>query len=301
MPENTAKSRLNIIGCGHVGQTLAYLWAQADIVNIAQVMNRSLPSSQAAVEFIGQGQALGTIQEMQPAELYLLACPDKALEACCTELAQAHLIRTGDIVFHCSGAIASAILQPVKEQGAYIASVHPVKSFAQPSQAILSFQPTYCGIEGDAEALAVLEPLFTHIGGIIFNIIAEQKTLYHAASVFACNYLVALQAISLRTFARAGIDAHLALNILQPIVQETVTTIFKLGPTKALTGPIARGDAAVVAKQLAALATQAPADAEIYRLLGLEALALVAQRSQVTADYLQAVAQVLINPSASLE
>ena len=216
MPENTAKPRLNIIGCGHVGQTLAYLWAQADLVNIAQVLNRSLPSSQAAVEFIGQGQALGTIQEMQPAELYLLACPDKALEACCTELAQAHLIRTGDIVFHCSGAVASAILQPLKEQGAYIASVHPVKIFAQPSQAILSFQPTYCGIEGDAEALAVLEPLFTHIGGIIFNIIAEQKTLYHAASVFACNYLVALQAISLRTFARAGIDARLALNILQP-------------------------------------------------------------------------------------
>jgi len=293
MPKIINKPSLNIIGCGHLGQTLAHLWAQADVVTIAQVLNSSLLSSQAAVNFIGQGQSLSSIAEMQPADLYLLGCPDKALENCCNVLVEANVLTAGDIVFHCSGAIASEILLPLKEQGALIASVHPIKSFAEPQQAILSFHPTYCGVEGDETALAVLTPLFVQIGGIPFQINAEQKTLYHAASVFACNYLVALQNVSLRAFAQAGVEEALALKILQPIVQETVSNIFKLGPAAALTGPIARGDAAVVAKQLAALQLNQPDDAELYRLLGLEALDLACQRQKTPNEYLQQVAKVL--------
>lgn len=293
MAETINKLSLTIIGCGHLGQTLAYLWAQADVVTIAQVLNSSLLSSQAAVDFIGQGQVLSSVAEMQPTHLYLLGCPDKALETCCNALAEANVLTAGDIVFHCSGAIASEILLPLKEQGALIASVHPIKSFAEPQQAILSFQPTYCGVEGDEAALAVLKPLFAQIGGIPFQINAQQKTLYHAASVFACNYLVALQNVSLRAFAQAGVEEALALKILQPIVQETVSNVFKLGPAAALTGPIARGDAAVVATQLAALQLNQPADAELYRLLGLEALDLAYQRQKTPNEYLQEVAKVL--------
>lgn len=295
-----SKICLNVIGCGHLGQTLAYLWARTDLVSIAQVLNSSLQSSQVAVEFIGQGQAIGSFQDLNPADLYLLSCSDKALETCCAQLAQAKLLRAGDIVFHCSGALASSILQPLKEQGAYIASVHPIKSFAQPQQAVFSFQPTYCGLEGDAEALAIVEPLFQAIGGISFNIDAKQKTLYHAASVFACNYLVALQSLSLRAFAQAGVEQGLALKILQPIVQDTVANLFKLGPVDALTGPIARGDAGVVAKQLAALQTSLPLEAEVYRLLGLEALQLARQKQKTLETDLNAVAQVLADSSACI-
>ena len=293
MDKSQQKYRLNIIGCGHLGQTLAYLWAQTELLSIAQVVNSSLSSSQAAVRFIGQGQALASLQDLQPADLYLLGCPDKALESCCADLARVRILRAGDLVFHCSGAIASEVLKPLAEQGAYIASVHPIKSFAQPKQAIHSFKPTYCGVEGDAAALAVLQTLFEEIGGIVFNINPAQKTLYHAASVFACNYLVALQSVSLRAFAQAGVDEDLALKILQPMVQDTVMNLFKLSPAEALTGPIARGDAGVVAKQLAALQASQPADAELYRLLGLEALALAHQRQKTAPAYLQQVASVL--------
>lgn len=293
--------RLNIIGCGQLGKTLAYLWAEAGLLAVSQVLNSSLQSSQLAVEFIGQGQPLASINAMQPAELHLLGCPDKALEACAAELAQAGVLRAGDIVFHCSGAIASEILQPLAEQGALIASVHPIKSFADPRQAIYSFQPTYCGVEGDTAALAILQPLFEKIGGIAFTIDAKQKTLYHAASVLACNYLVALQSLSLRAFAQAGVEESLALKVLQPIVQDTVANVFKLGPAAALTGPIARGDAAVVAKQLAALQLSLPLEAEVYRLLGLEALSLAYQRQKTPVKDLTEVAQVLALNSGSTD
>lgn len=293
MSQTIIKPQLNIIGCGHVGQTLAYLWVQAGLLTISQVLNSSVQTGQAAVEFIGQGQAISSIQDLKPANLYLLGCPDKALVACCTQLALAKVLRTGDIVFHCSGAISSEVLRPLAKQGAWVASVHPIKSFAQPQQAVLSFRPTYCGVEGDLIALEVLNPLFESIGGLSFKLVAEHKTLYHAASVFASNYLVALQSISLQALAQAGVEETLALKILQPIVQETVANVFNLGPVAALTGPIARGDAAVVAKQLAALQASQPLEAELYRLLGLEALALAYKKHKTPIEDLQQVHTVL--------
>lgn len=301
MSQTNQQLSLSILGCGHLGQTLAHLWVKAGLVELGQVLNTSLASSQAAVSFIGAGEAIGCLAEMQAADIYLLACPDKVLETCCNDLAQAKVIRTGAIVFHCSGAIASSVLRPLQEQGASIASVHPIKSFAQPQQAVLSFQPTYCGVEGDAAALDVLEVLFERIGGISFKIEAQQKTIYHAASVVACNYLVALQSISLRAFAQAGVEQALALKILQPIVHDTVANIFKLGPVAALTGPIARGDAEVVAKQFTALQAALPFEAEIYRLLGLEALNLAQQKNKTPAEYLQQVAQVLAGSSTGID
>jgi predicted short-subunit dehydrogenase-like oxidoreductase (DUF2520 family) len=293
MLKNLAKPTLNIIGCGHVGQTLAYLWVQAGLLKLSQVLNSSLASSQAALEFIHEGQALNSMNELQAADFYLLGTPDKALASTAEALAQCYILKAGDVVFHCSGALGSDLLQPLAEQGALIASVHPIKSFAQPDQAILSFAPTYCGVEGDEAALQRLKPLFEQIGGVTFKIDTKHKTLYHAASVFACNYLVALQSISLRTFAQAGVEENLALKILQPIVQDTVANIFRLSPSAALTGPIARGDAAVVAKQLAALEATNDLDAECYRVLGLEALSLATAQGKTAIEHLQAVASVL--------
>ena len=293
MLETHQKLRLNILGCGHVGQTLAHLWAKADLVQIQQILNTSLSSAQAAVTFIGAGEALGDMQAMQFADIYMLTCPDKALETCSKILAEAQLIKQGDIVFHCSGALSSDLLSNLKAQGAWVASIHPVKSFANPSLGIHTFQSTYCGVEGDSEAVEVLKSLFEAIGGHFFSIHAEQKTLYHTASVFACNYLVALQQVSLRTFAQAGVEESLALKILQPIVEETVTNVFKLGPVRALTGPIMRGDTVVVERQLTTLGHLQTHDAALYSLLGLEALQLAYARQKANPSDLQDLQAIL--------
>jgi predicted short-subunit dehydrogenase-like oxidoreductase (DUF2520 family) len=69
---------------------------------------------------------------------------------------------------------------------------------------------------------------------------------------------------------------------MEPLVRETVDNVFKLGTTQSLTGPIARGDQAVVARQLDALAAWNPRIAEIYRQLGAVAVELA--RAQGSAD-----------------
>ena len=275
---------VNIIGAGQLGKTLGCLLHTQTVLKVADVLNQSMKSSQRAVEFIGGGRAITKISDMQPAEYYLLACPDKQIESCCQQLSDSGLLQAGMKVFHCSGALNSTVLNSAAEQGGYIASAHPVRSFANPSTAVAHFAGTYCGMEGNALALACLEPLFSELGAIPFRIDPSQKTLYHAASVMACNYLVALQEVSLQAFEQAGVERELGMKILQPLVSGTVENVFASGTVAALTGPIARGEHKVVADQLQALQTWAPEVVSLYQHLGLQTVRLASHKHGKTKD-----------------
>jgi predicted short-subunit dehydrogenase-like oxidoreductase (DUF2520 family) len=67
----------------------------------------------------------------------------------------------------------------------------------------------------------------------------------------------------------------------------------------ALTGPIARGDAATVARHLAALASDPALNeiAAVYRLLGRRALALARAQGRADAAALAAIAALLAAPA----
>jgi predicted short-subunit dehydrogenase-like oxidoreductase (DUF2520 family) len=173
----------------------------------------------------------------------------------------------GAVVFHCSGAKASAELAALRAAGAYIASVHPVRSFADPGQVAGAFDGTYCGVEGDAQALALLIPAFEAIGARVVAIDASAKTVYHAASVFASNYLTTVLDAALRAYQAAGIPADVARELARPLASETLANVFRLGPETALSGPIARGDTATVARQQAAVGAWDPATGTLYEAL----------------------------------
>jgi predicted short-subunit dehydrogenase-like oxidoreductase (DUF2520 family) len=265
---------LNIIGSGRVGRACARMWAQAGAFEIQDVLTRSRASAAEAVEFIGAGHAVGRLEEMRGADVWMIATRDDAIVPSCATLAASGKVTPDDIVFHVSGATPSSDLRPVKEKGALIASVHPVKTFTDPGQAVESFPGTFCGAEGDAEALEVLRPAFERIGAKVFEIAPEMKPVYHAGGVFACNYLAALIEAALRAHEKAGIPRATSLAALEPLVRETVDAIFERGPARALTGPISRGDAATVKQQLASVRAWDREMSELYRSLGLLAVAL---------------------------
>lgn len=286
---------LNIVGCGNTGKTLARLWAQKRFFKIGAILNRSEKSALAAVKFIGAGQAVRSLVEMKPADVFLIATPDKHIVESCDALSASGLLQPGSVVFHCSGSMPSNVLQSAKQQGAAIASVHPVKSFASPKVSIKTFAGTFCGVEGDDEALNILRPAFASIGATTFAVNPEFKSLYHAASVMVCNYLTALLEVGIQAYAKAGLERDTAMQVMQPIVQGTVDNIFRLGTTKALTGPIARGDVDVVARQLDALGHWNPDYAELYRDLGRVALELSRQQGTASEASLSALLELLKN------
>lgn len=243
------KKTLNIIGAGRVGRVLAQLFATNQVFLVQDVLNRSAASSADAIAFIGAGSAASRYQDLRAADVTMLAVPDDQIALCCAELAACGQIAADSVVFHCSGALSSADLLAASALGAAVASAHPVRSFADAAEVATQFNGTFCGLEGDPRAVALLEPALSAIGARVIALQADSKTLYHAAAVFACNYLVTLMDVALNAYVAAGIPEHIARQMAEPLASETLGNVFRLGPEQALTGPIARGDLAAVARQ----------------------------------------------------
>jgi predicted short-subunit dehydrogenase-like oxidoreductase (DUF2520 family) len=243
---------LNIVGAGHVGRALGRVFAARGIFAVQDVLTRSQAGARAAVAFIGAGQPVDALGWMRPADVWMLAVSDDRIAEVAAALAQAHDVN-GAVVFHCSGAKASAELAPLRAGGAAIASVHPVRSFADPAGVASDFAGTWCGVEGDSAALARLVPAFEAAGARIVAIDPAAKTVYHAASVFASNYLTTVLDAALRAYQAAGIPEPVARELIGPLAGETLANVLRLGAARALSGPIARGDEATVARQQAAV------------------------------------------------
>jgi predicted short-subunit dehydrogenase-like oxidoreductase (DUF2520 family) len=216
-----------------------------------------------------------TAAQLRHADAVMLAVSDDQIEAACEALAGVD----GVLVFHCSGAKSSGALQSAAAKGALTASVHPVRSFADPESVARDFAGTWCGIEGDARALALLEPAFAAIGARLVAIDPAAKTVYHAASVFASNYLVTVLDAALRAYQAAGVPEAVARELARPLASETLENVFRLGPRAALSGPIARGDFATVARQQAALDAWDADSGQLYRALA-DATAILAKREK---------------------
>lgn len=261
-------SRLNIVGCGRLGQAISTLFMSAGVVDELHVCNRSHASADHAVRAIGVGVAHRSIGEMPPSALWLISCGDEAIEAVAQRIASEGALLQDAIVFHCSGFLGSAVLESTRRAGARVASVHPVRSFADREMAVRNFPGTFCGIEGDPAAQEILTEIFTTIGGRVFPLSSEGKVLCHAGHVFASNYVVSLLECAHRLYRAAGIPEEVSWCLMEPLVRSAVDNTVRLGPARALTGPIARGEAEVVARQAVAVSQESAVSGELYRMLG---------------------------------
>jgi len=284
---------LTIIGCGLVGKTLGKLFVSRELVRILQVLNRSQDSTKTAIEFLEQGAAAARFSDLEPADLVLVSTSDGAIAQCTNRLRGSRAIHEGTIVFHCSGAQPCSILSVLRKNGAKIASVHPVKSFADPFSSVASFPGTHCGLEGDDEAVQFLTRIFEDCGGRTFPIKPDFKLLYHAGTVIVCNYLTALLEAGLQCYEQAGIVRPTAMALMRPIIEGTIANNFKLGPVRALTGPIARGEEELVRMQDKAIADWSPLISRVYRTMGTVAVDLSLKQGNASGLSLERIREIL--------
>jgi predicted short-subunit dehydrogenase-like oxidoreductase (DUF2520 family) len=275
---------LNLVGGGRVAQTLATLWHRCGHFLVQDVLTTSLASAQSACAVIGSGQAVASLQSMRPADAWMLAVTDAQIAGCAQSLAErfAHerpAANSAPIVFHCSGAQSAATLEPLAALGWRVASAHCILSFASVSAALQQFPGTPCALEGDTAACDVLRPAFTAIGARCFDVASADKLLYHAAAVFATNFLPVLQSTAEDLWRSTGMPAELIPHLRESLLRNAVANITALGPQAALTGPSARGDTAAISRQGAAVTAWDAQTGAAYTALSELALRL-AQKKQ---------------------
>lgn len=287
---------LNILGCGRAGRTFARVFHEAHAFVIQDLYDLNRAAARACAQFAETGEPVRSIADMRPAQVWLIATPDQAIVQTARELAAEGPLKPGNVVVHLSGAMSSLELTDAIQAGAHAGSFHPVKTFADPGHAAGSFPGTYVALEGDRKALKILRVALRKAGARVLEIESLNKALYHAGSVFVCNYLCALMEAGLRCYEAAGIRLETAYKLMEPLVRETVDNVFRVGSVRALTGPIARGDVAVVVRELEALRGHDGHLASLYRELGLLALDLARSQGSSDARSLARIARALRAP-----
>ena len=194
-------------------------------------------------------------------DLLVIATPDAAIAA----VAAAVRPVATTVVAHLAGSLGLDVLAPHPRR----ASVHPLVALPDPEVGAERLRNGAAfAVAGDPRAREVVAAL----GGRAFEVADADRAAYHAAACIASNHLVALLGQAERVAAAAGVplDAYLDL------VRATVDNVAALGPRRALTGPVARGDIATVARHLTALD---PSERPAYEALADAARRLVAEPS----------------------
>ena len=286
-PRSGKAWRLNLIGCGRVGQALARLWHLHDHLLIQDVLTTSPASAAAAIEFIGTGRAASSLTDMRPADLWMIATPDAQVADVAGQLAAVQTAQTASgskppLVFHGSGGLGSDQLSALHALGWRTASAHCILSFATPQTAVNQFTGTACALEGDPIACTALRVAFTAIGARCFEVASADKLLYHAAAVFATNFLPVLQSVAEDLWRSTGVPSAFIPELRASLLTNAVANINALGPQGALTGPAARGDVAAIARQGEAVAAWSGDAGAAYA--ALSALALQMAQARVPSE-----------------
>jgi predicted short-subunit dehydrogenase-like oxidoreductase (DUF2520 family) len=281
---------LAVIGAGRVGTALAVLWRRAGHRIVAVAGGPATPERAAA--HLPGVPVLDPADAARDAGIVVIATPDGVIAEVCERIAREGALSPGTAVAHASGATGLEALAPARSAGATTFSLHPLQTCPTVEAAVERIPGAGFAVTSDTEEGSALgERLAVDAGGRPFRLADDVRPLYHAAAVFASNYLVTITAIAHELERAAGVSEP--GEILAPLQDATLANVRRVGPTDALTGPAVRGDAVTVERNLRALADRAPEAVRPYVALADLALELAERSGRVPAEGRDAVEEIL--------
>jgi predicted short-subunit dehydrogenase-like oxidoreductase (DUF2520 family) len=274
--KNNSK-KVGFIGAGATGTALAVRLAQTDY-SVIGVYSRSSTSAKSLAERISGCTVYHSAQEVSDkTQLVFLTTPDDVIAKVAGEIRW----RENQSVVHCSGAHSVDILEPAIKYGASTGCLHPLQTFASIEQAISNIPGSTFAIEAQEPLLSTLKRIATLLECQYVELKASDKILYHAAAVFACNYLVTLVKLATDLWQTFDVPQSKATKALLPLLHGTLNNIEKVGLPNCLTGPIARGDVGTIGKHLAALEKVNQLLLNMYKVLGSQTIPIALAKGKI--------------------
>lgn len=236
-----------LFGAGNVATHLHKALSRTSKFRVIQVYNHK---PESLIPFSTGVKTTTSMQEVLPADIYLIAVKDDAIPQIVKELKQRDAL-----VVHTAGAVSMDILERFPRRGIF----YPLQTFSKNKD--IDFRSIPICIEANNEKdLGLLEDLAGSISEKFYRINSAQRKSLHVAAVFVSNFVNNLYAQGEAICQ----ENNIPFEILHPLILETAQKITVMSPGEAQTGPARRNDIQVIQSHLSLLKED---QKEIYSLL----------------------------------
>lgn len=222
---------------------------------------------------------LNSIESIDPAtgSILFLTVPDDKIEETARKCS---LIENVDwkkvLAVHCSGSLTSGSLNPLKQRGAETAAFHPLQTFRK-GDGSERFEHIYFTAEGSSSSMFTLSDIAEELGAEAVGISKGQKQKLHLAAVFASNYMVAI--LDAAEQSAKSDEVPEPLQMLRPLMEQTLQNVLQNGPANSLSGPVFRGDSETIKRHLATAGVSEEVR-RLYRSASLYLLSMLEEKEQ---------------------
>ncbi|MGH3517300.1 MAG: Rossmann-like and DUF2520 domain-containing protein [Haloechinothrix sp.] len=287
-----ARLAVGVVSAGRVGSVLGATLGRAGH-SVVAASGLSADSLRRAERLLPGVPLLPPDEVVRRSDLVLLALPDDALAGMVRGLIATGSLRAGQILVHTSGAHGVAVLRPAAEIGVLCLALHPAMTFTGRPEDIARLAAACIGVTAAVEddaAWNVGEALAMEMGAEPVRIPESSRALYHTALTHGANHLITLVADCAELLHGAGVDN--AERLISPLLSAALDNALRHGD-RALTGPVARGDARTVRAHLAELAERAPEILASYTALANRTAVRAQQSGLLRADAAEEIKSVL--------
>ncbi len=272
--------RFSIVGAGKVGTGIGIALKEAGL-KLVSIYDVDPGASENAAALLNVEVASSPVGAAIGADAIFITTPDDRIEEVCREIADSGIDIVDKILIHMSGALSLDVLQTAALKGARTICLHPIQTFADIEAASKLLKGSFFGITAADDASKSWAREFVEkIGGKCLDIKNEDRVLYHLAAVIASNFLVMIEHAAVSVFESIAVKKDEALEALIPLIRQTVDNIERFGVSKALTGPLARGDAGTIKAHLTSLELE-PELKSLYRVVCGWGLRIVKERGDL--------------------
>lgn len=241
---------ISIFGTGNVAFHMIKAISLLKNYKILQVYGRSEQKHyDFSNEFNFDLKTTSDLNEIQPADFYLVCIKDDAIEEFIEKIARPNII-----CMHTSGSL------PLLDKNCKNAVFYPLQTFSKSSELNYAEIP-FCIEATEEDVFTKVEELALAISDSVFSISTEQRRSLHVSAVFVCNFVNHLYSLGEEICKEKGVP----FEILKPLIKETASKVQQISPTEAQTGPAKRNDQNTIQSHLRQLSGKDQKN--VYQLL----------------------------------
>lgn len=246
---------VSFIGSGNVAWHLAPALDNTDFP-VREVFSAHRKNAAALADRLYQAEVKASLDFSSSASrIFIIAVNDDAIQ----DIAQDIVVPQDAIVVHTSGSQPMGVLGYTGTEN--IGVFYPLQTFTKTQKIDLKEIPILVESE-NADTERVLMAMGKALSKKVYKVTSQHRKSLHVAAVFASNFTNHMITIAQQILEDKGLD----LELLKPLIVETINKSLAIGPEKAQTGPAKRGDLEILDKHIEFLQHDEKLS-EIYRVI----------------------------------